>query len=269
MIDYVLLGEVMEYYKSIGYEEIDVPWLINEKYDLLTRPNNKNSCIIDNDGRHFVASAEQGFLSICLTNGMKYNKVFVSCTPCIRLNDCDDNYHQETFMKIELSAVSDTEELAQNIVKNILINTKALFNNITNKKVYIEKIEFKPSICHFDLMIDGIEVGSYGYREIDGCYYVFGTGLALPRLSKFIDDSGYHKSGFVKYNTGTLLKIKEEINECIDAEKQNDKLLLICELADVIGAVKMYIDNNDIGVTINDLDKFSQKTINAFKKGKR
>ena len=35
----------------------------------------------------------------------------------------------------------------------------------------------------WDISLNGIEVGSYGYRTYAGHHWIFGTGLALPRMT--------------------------------------------------------------------------------------
>ena len=35
-------------------------------------------------------------------------------------------------------------------------------------------------------MINGIEYGSYGIRYFENKYYIYGTGIALPRASKIL-----------------------------------------------------------------------------------
>jgi hypothetical protein len=38
----------------------------------------------------------------------------------------------------------------------------------------------------YDININGIEVGSYGFREIGDFMWVYGTGLAEPRFSQAV-----------------------------------------------------------------------------------
>lgn len=47
---------------------------------------------------------------------------------------------------------------------------------------------------------------------------------------------GFHKREIAKGEYGKLSKIREELEEAEDAEEQNQKLMVLLELADIIGA---------------------------------
>lgn len=78
---------------------------------------------------------------------------------------------------------------------------------------------------------------------------------------------GYHKREIQKGVLGEFSKIKEEFEELNDAQEQGDKILQICELTDLVGAIEEYIKKWNI--TIEDLVQFSNKTKSAFKERKR
>ena len=78
---------------------------------------------------------------------------------------------------------------------------------------------------------------------------------------------GYHKNKIKKGKIGEFSKIKEEFEELTDAVGQQNKVLIICELTDLIGAVEEYIKQYNL--TIQDLKDFSDLTKSAFKEGKR
>jgi phosphoribosyl-ATP pyrophosphohydrolase len=78
---------------------------------------------------------------------------------------------------------------------------------------------------------------------------------------------GYHKIQIPKGEVGEISKIKEELLELVDAEEQDDKIMVICELSDLIGAIEEYAKK--FNVTIDDLKKFSDKTKSAFIDGTR
>lgn len=79
---------------------------------------------------------------------------------------------------------------------------------------------------------------------------------------------GYHKRQITKGVVGEFSKIQEEVEELTDAIEQDDKVMQICELTDLIGAIESF-SNNKFNLTLEDLIKFSNKTKEAFKKGKR
>lgn len=79
---------------------------------------------------------------------------------------------------------------------------------------------------------------------------------------------GYHKVKIEKGIVGDFSKIKEEYCELHDAYVQGDKILQLCELTDLIGAIEAYTTKN-FNITIDDLKKFSDKTKSAFIEGVR
>jgi phosphoribosyl-ATP pyrophosphohydrolase len=80
--------------------------------------------------------------------------------------------------------------------------------------------------------------------------------------------NGYHKTIINKGVLGEFSKITEEIDELNDANNQNCKVLIICELCDLIGAIEAYSENK-FNLTLNDLIKMKDLTKSAFINGKR
>ncbi|MFZ3591609.1 hypothetical protein ACOI1C_20885 [Bacillus sp. DJP31] len=56
---------------------------------------------------------------------------------------------------------------------------------------------------------------------------------------------------------GELSKIREELYEAMDAEKQRDKVMLLVELSDIVGAIEGYTQKH-YNLTVDDLLKFSR-----------
>lgn len=84
-----------------------------------------------------------------------------------------------------------------------------------------------------------------------------------------IENPGYHITAIPKGVLGCSSKILEEILELQDAELQNCKIMALVELADLYGAIKMYLDKNCPSTTMADLEKMSAITQRAFTSGKR
>lgn len=81
---------------------------------------------------------------------------------------------------------------------------------------------------------------------------------------------GYHTRKIEKGVYGELSKIREELEEAEDAEKQDANLLLLCELADLYGALQGYLEARfGEAVTMNDLAKMAHLTGTAFEEGER
>lgn len=78
---------------------------------------------------------------------------------------------------------------------------------------------------------------------------------------------GYHKVSIEKGILGDFSKIREEFQELQDAHEQKCKILIMCELTDLFGAIEEYAIG--LGVTIDDLRQFSDMTKSAFREGKR
>jgi len=78
---------------------------------------------------------------------------------------------------------------------------------------------------------------------------------------------GYHKKEITKGILGEFSKINEEFEELTDAVEQENKVLIICELTDLVGSIEEYIKKYNL--TLNDLIEFSNLTKQAFKNGKR
>lgn len=77
----------------------------------------------------------------------------------------------------------------------------------------------------------------------------------------------YHLNKIKKGTLGELSKIQEELDEAKDAEEQGSKIMLLLELSDLIGAIKLVAEKN--GCSLTDLIKMSELTERAFKSGSR
>jgi hypothetical protein len=78
---------------------------------------------------------------------------------------------------------------------------------------------------------------------------------------------GYHTVPIKKGVLGEISKIQEEIDELRDAEAQGVRILVMCELADLFGAIRAYALK--YGLKMRDLHAMSKLTRNAFELGVR
>lgn len=76
---------------------------------------------------------------------------------------------------------------------------------------------------------------------------------------------GYHIEEIKKGVLGESSKILEEINELIDSEKQDCRVMSLVELSDIIGAVESYLNNKFPSITVSDLMRMSAVTKRAFR----
>lgn len=79
---------------------------------------------------------------------------------------------------------------------------------------------------------------------------------------------GYHKVNIEKGVLGEYSKIIEEIDELEDAASQNAKVLVICELCDLIGAIEAFAEKQ-FNLSLDDLIKMKNMTKESFMEGKR
>lgn len=86
---------------------------------------------------------------------------------------------------------------------------------------------------------------------------------ALP----LADNPGYHLRNIPKAPFGTADKIVEEALELVDAHKQGAKIMALCECADIIGAIRTYLDHT--GSNFDDIVRMASITSRAFASGRR
>jgi hypothetical protein len=79
--------------------------------------------------------------------------------------------------------------------------------------------------------------------------------------------AGYHKRKIKKGVLGTTSKIREELEELEDAEEQDNRILAICELADLYGALEHRA--REYGFSMAHLATMAAATERAFKDGSR
>lgn len=92
--------------------------------------------------------------------------------------------------------------------------------------------------------------------------------MGLPDYSD-ADEPGYHLREIKRGKLGELSKIQEELDEAKDAEEQGVRIMLLVELADMIGAIEGYLEKHFPGMTLDDLKGMSNVTRRAFESGAR
>lgn len=80
---------------------------------------------------------------------------------------------------------------------------------------------------------------------------------------------GYHKAIINKGVLGELSKIQEELDELKDAKEQGIKILELCELADLIGAIEAYVNKYHNNTSLQDLQIMATATKRSFESGER
>ena len=80
--------------------------------------------------------------------------------------------------------------------------------------------------------------------------------------------SGYHKKNIKKGKLGEISKIAEEFEELMDANEQGARILELCEVADLYGAIKAYV-KEQFNLSMDDVKIMSELTERAFLDGSR
>lgn len=187
MINYRLISDAIEHYKSCGFRQIDTPWRVSKEIMEITRPEfvPKNSGYVvhsNNKTKELVASGEQSFLYLIMKGYLPDGK-YQTTTPCFR-NENHDVYHKKEFLKTELIIVNPVD--VESELNNIISDAKSFFMKyIDSEKIKIKKVECH-SIINYDIEINGVEVGSYGLRKFKHISWIYGTGIAEPRFSRVI-----------------------------------------------------------------------------------
>ena len=174
-IDYRKLAAALDHYEPLGYTYIETPWVVSRKAIDATLP--PGATITSVQYGDLVGSAEQGFIELILRG----HTVLKACSisPCFRMEDSFDVLHHAYFMKLELISTEATEMNLQQMIND----AKVFYEKYTR----VDIIQTTPDAYDIVDRKRQIELGSYGIRLIGENRFIYGTGLALPRLDTAID----------------------------------------------------------------------------------
>jgi hypothetical protein len=162
------LADALEFYKSKGFVYKEVAWDVSPEISAITCPNPGNE--IQHGDNVLVGSAEQSFLAIY--DRLDRDTIYFAITPCFRYEEDTNDLTRPYFMKLELFS------------KNIENLHRIIYNayEYLSKQINVRMIPTKEG---YDIQSNtrGIELGSYGTRRHGSMVWVYGTGLAEPRLS--------------------------------------------------------------------------------------
>lgn len=189
MIDYSLLSSASEHYTDLKFARIEVPWLVSKPISDLTAPLGANTYIVQKDTEHkqkaFIASGEQGFLYLINKGHIPSHGMYQTTTPCLR-DDSWDATHMKGFIKLELIKYSTTENFKGiDMVFDLVDAAVSFFKKHVDESRLKIVASMEDSYC-FDVTLDDIEIGSYGYRSCMFCNWIYGTGIAEPRFSRLV-----------------------------------------------------------------------------------
>lgn len=163
---YGRIAHAIDYYIQKGYEWIDTPWIVPSSVRNMTFKGHKEQCYFGS----LVGSAEQGFIHLMQQKVLKPSGLYVSAGPCFRFDDLGHANKHPYFFKVELCAIGTLEysEMMQDAL-----------GYLTGKTVETPE--------GYDIELNGLEIGSYGSREVDGLKWSYGTGLAEPRYTEALE----------------------------------------------------------------------------------
>ena len=166
-VDYALIASAIAFYEKLGYEHKHLPWAVPRAVSTITAPVEK--LVPLNDEFDLVGSAEQSFIWKFIEE--KLEGTFLSVTPCFRREPIYDELHYNYFMKLELFS---TEKHANDLIDDALKFFRKFIDIRCDTIVTDDGV---------DIVCNGIELGSYGFRSIDSRNWAYGTGLSLPRAT--------------------------------------------------------------------------------------
>ncbi len=178
-INWTLIADGVKYYNNHGFDYLETPWVTPVSTLMITCPREENVFAVTGHGG-LVGSAEQGFLDMALNQRINTDRGYVSAGPCFR-NEEIDRLHQPQFFKVELFYHTRHQERAAEQAK-LMLNTAYGF-------MLLRSPDARPVVVDegfgWDININGIEVGSYGYRYHERLgFWAYGTGVAEPRFSQ-------------------------------------------------------------------------------------
>ncbi len=165
----------IEYYKGRGYVLVDVPQCVDFEVSQHTKPDGVPE-LFHRGMKVYVASAEQSFIQMYKEGKLSEGK-YMAVTPCYRHEAILDDTRYSMFLKLELINIGSED--SYEVMFDALDFLKPL-----SKAAKVYYIPTEEGVDTLDIICKDIEIGSYGVRKmLDKTSYVYGTGLAEPRMS--------------------------------------------------------------------------------------
>lgn len=176
-IDWKKISDAVAFYKNLGYHYVEVPWIVSYDSVAVTTPRwCRHYQLISAVNGFLVGSGEQSFLE-CRDGLRSLGKKLQCVTPCFRDEGQTTNtLNKRWFVKNELIEILDEGDDPDALVLAVMSQARAFFTQYTYCDVVVTDEGY-------DLLVEGVEVGSYGWRRYGDFGWVYGTGCAEPRLS--------------------------------------------------------------------------------------
>ncbi len=177
------VGAAMRWYREWGFRYVEAPWIVTERAVGATLPPGKSGYYLGHpeySPGYLVGSAEQAFLQMMIDGQLRPGKYFAA-GPCFR-DDPIDDLHSRHFFKVELIEVIDDLQTFSDVDDMSVYNLMAVCKRFFEDHTGLETKVVPTGHMTYDLELAGIEIGSYGLRSYGKHRWIYGTGLALPRL---------------------------------------------------------------------------------------
>jgi len=162
-----------------------VPWTVSPEATKVTFDGE----VLTSQAGDLLGSAEQAFIEWDLMNKVPSEKL-VAVSPCFRMESEYNDLHHLSFMKVELYWNRCRWQ-------DLLLDAKRFFESLGIENIQREIQPPGPYRIQEDLVANGIELGSYGYRTQKGLSWSYGTGLAEPRTSVVMKE-GKNEASFCR-----------------------------------------------------------------------
>lgn len=183
MIDYGKIVSALNHYRSHGYTQIEIPWCVTPEVNLVTFPDWLDRKEISCHWGDLIGSAEQGFVQK-MVDGLMPDGRSMAVSPCFRMEASYNELTRPWFMKLELIDFLPTDPTAAR--NRMITDAFSFFSQCGVRPTVIDtcQVPRKGVGNEFDIVaVDGTELGSYGIRKHGNFLWVYGTGIAEPRLS--------------------------------------------------------------------------------------
>jgi hypothetical protein len=181
MINYSIIADSIEFYEKEGFKRVEAPWTVTQATLDITKPVGATSFTIQEKDKSLVASGEQSFLYL-YTKGFLPLGQFQTVTPCFR-DDKFDALHTKYFIKNELIK---TDSVTESDLYFVIDTAMEFFERWMGTGVVSELT----GDYTYDILYKGIELGSYGIRKCDFLTWIYGTGVAEPRMTRTMKKYG-------------------------------------------------------------------------------
>lgn len=199
----LLLHVALQWWQSQSFLYVDLPWMVPTAYASAHRPAFCRDVLTLHGS--FVGSGEQSFLMLREEDRLPPGaRGYIGWTPCLR-DEVLDETHQHGFMKAEWFVPLTHREVPawQAILDELLDDQVGMFKNVARYAggpLDLQVSREKSGPEQWDLVMGGLEVGSYGLRHFNGQPYLYGTALALPRFTQALE----RVAAFGEQNTAQL-----------------------------------------------------------------